>query len=656
MKQWIVRCVAVMLVLLPLKALSEDVKDSQSEIPELEQVVVTAGRVKEKKEDVTTNITVLTEEEIQQSAARDLGDLLSKQRFMIREYPNSLKSVSIRGFRTETHGNDLASHVLILIDGRRSGTGNLEKIMVDNVERVEIIRGPGSVQYGASAMGGVVNVITKKGEGKASVNVDGTLGSWNYNKIAAGVSGQLKDVDFSLHASTESQDDYNTAQGDTYTNTGFDSKERISLSAGWTVLPENRIGLTYTYYKGDGIGSPNYLSDIDPDDYVDHSINTLDLTYGGQTADAFLLWDLRYFIGKDKYETFDPENYSSSHSYFRDTDHQGAQAQITAKWPYAHVTAGFDWTHYEIENSYTTGENTYDNPASFILAKAKLLDNKLVLSAGGRHDWYEVESDDGRGRDETNWSTSLGALYKLLPGMSVRFNYAEAFRMPTADELYMYDDYSAWGFGIWSGNPNLDPEKSKTYEIGLDYSKGSFLTGFTWFYTDFEDKIAYAYDSVEDITRYENVAGATISGIEGTLQFDVGAFFEWSYELTPYVSLTWLTDYDDEEENRDLQYTPEWTASYGVQFNNRDIGFQSRLNLAYISDQDIIDYEGTGKPKLEGYTVADLTLSKTLFSFEEYGKMSIKADIRNIFDERYAVVQGYPMPGRSFFVSLKYLY
>jgi len=603
----------------------EDSKDDNS-ISTLEEIVVTAGRVKEKKEDVTINITVVTEEQIQQSSAQDLGDLLAKQGFMIREYPNSLISVEIRGFKTETHGNDLASNVLILINGRRAGTGNLAKIMMDNVERIEIIRGPGSVQYGASAMGGIVNVITKQGHGKPSVYAQGTLGSWDNQKFSAGASGQFKNFDFSFSGSSESQDDYNTARGDKYFNTGFDSKERISVNAGWTFVPDNRIGVTYTGYEGEGIGNPGRLSQNDLDNYVDHAINTVDFVYDGQTTDGFMIWNLRYFNGKDEYETFDPENYGSKHKYFRDTDQQGAQAQLTVKWDHAHVTAGIDWTSYEITNSYTIdgSENTYDNPAAFLMAKTKLFDDKLVLSVGGRYDRYDVDSDDGQSTDETNWSSSLGAAYKFTPGLSVRVNYGEAFRMPTADQLYMYDDYSAWGFGIWSGNPDLDPEKSKTYEIGLDFSKKSVSGGITYFHTNFEDKISYAYDPVDDVTRYENVDGATISGIEGTLQFDVGAFFYWSYELSPYASFTYLTEYEDEEEDEDLQYTPQWTASYGLCFANPDIGFVSKLNFAYIDEQDIIDYEGTGETRLDSYTVADLTIAKTLFPSKKYGDVSGK--------------------------------
>ncbi len=657
MKHLFVRCFAVLLgvMIFSLPAWGEETIPSETTPQVMETMVVTSGRIKEKKENLTTNITIYTQEDIQQASVQDLSKLLAKEGFMVREYPNSTSSVEIRGFRTDTHGNDLASHVLILINGRRAGTGNLAKIAMDNVERIELIRGPGSVQYGASAMGGVVNVITKQGDGKPSFFVEGNLGSWNYKDASAGFSGQFKAFDISTTLSKSSQDDYNTADGTRYYNTGYDSKERVSFNAGWTFAPENRVSFSYTGYEGEKIGKPDYLSSNDLDDYIDNSLKSFDLVYDGQTADGFLLWNLRYFKGKDEYETFDPST-SNARDYYRDTDHQGAQAQITAKWDFAHVTAGVDWTDYAISNTYTAAgkENTYENPAAFLLAKTSLMDDKLILSAGGRYDKYEVEGDTGQSKDDTNWSSSVGAAYKFTSDLSVRANYAEAFRMPTADELFMYNDYGAWG--IWAGNPDLNPEKSKTYEIGLDYNKGSLKSGITYFHTNFDDKIGYAYDAVTNITGYENIQGATISGIEATLQWDIGSLFGWSYELVPYGSFTTLTEYEDEETGKNLQYTPEWTASYGLRFANGEQGFSSRLNFSYIGEQDISDYEGTGATSLDKYTVADLMISKRLFSFEKYGAVSLKAEITNLFDESYAAVQGYTMPGRTFYAGLRYTF
>ena len=123
------------------------------------------------------------------------------------------------------------------------------------------------------------------------------------------------------------------------------------------------------------------------------------VVYDGQTADDFLLWSLRYFSGIEEYENFD----AGVRSYFRDTEQQGANAQLTAKWDMVQLTAGVDWINYAISTSNMDPgkENTYDNPALFSMAKVKLLDDKLILSAGGRYDSFDIEGDTGDSTDAT---------------------------------------------------------------------------------------------------------------------------------------------------------------------------------------------------------------------------------------------------------------
>ena len=639
-RQRCVRWVLAGLMLWAVPAFGQDSDNTRKEaVYEIDTMVVTAGRIEEKIEDVTSNITVINEGEITQSSAHDLGDLLQEQGFMVQEYPNSIVAVDVRGFKTDIYDSDLEGYVLILIDGVRAGTGLLNKININNVQRVEIIRGPGSVQYGASAMGGVINVITKKGRGKPSFYIEQTLGSWDFEKTAVGGSGKVKSFDFSFAASTESQGDYSTADGDTYYNTGFDSKERISANAGWTFMPKNRFGVTYTGYKAEDVGNPTYFSKNDKTDKIHTSTNSkVDLDYHGETIDGFWAWNLNYFNGENK------RNSDRVNKVPKD-EQQGGQAQLTANWSPIQVTGGVDWTHYE-------KANTYDNPAAFLLTKTRLFDDRLVISAALRYDEYEMEDDAGKSTDDTNWTPSVGVSFKIIPELRLRANYAEGFKVPTAEQLFRYNDY---GYAVLEGNPDLVPEKSKTYEVGLDFIKGSLHSTLTYFDTSFEDKISYVNPTAGYWT-YENIPGATISGLEGNLKLDFASFFDWNVQLAPYVSFTHLIEYENDDTGEDLYYNPEWKVSYGLWFAVPDMGFVSKLNFAHFSDQLITDYEGTGQTSLDGYTVADLTISKTLLTTEKYGEVSLKADVRNLFNEDYAVIQGYPSPGRTFFVSLKYQY
>nr|WP_320012191.1 TonB-dependent receptor [uncultured Desulfobulbus sp.] len=621
-----------------------------------ETMVVTAGRVLEKKENVTTNITVFTEEDIDNLGVNDVGDILRKEGFVVREYPNSQTSVGMRGFNSDSMGRELNSYILILVDGRPAGSVNLEQMSTDSVERIEVIRGPGSVQYGTRAMGGVINVITKKGKKGVHGSLETTLGSWEYDKQRIQVSGASEMFDASLSASRSNQDDYDTGSGARYYNSGYDSKDNINFNLGFTPVENHRLGLVYSHNDHNGVGSPNYLSANDLDDYVENKQDNYDFTYDGQDSEGFLQWKARYYRVNDDYQNYDPTVYGGAPSYFKEVDKQGAQAQMTAKWDFLQLTGGVEWNDHEITNSYSFNNrpSTYENKAGFLLAKTFLFDDKLIFSAGSRYDDFTVEGDQGESVSDENISVSIGAVYKIIPGLSVRANYAEAFKMPTPDELFMYDDYSAWGYGIYAGNEDLEPESSETYELGVDYSQGSFTAGLTWFHTNFENKISTVYNALTNVTKYENIEGATFEGFEGSLQVDVGEIFDWNFELVPYVNFTAMTKYEDDSTGMDLKYVPDYNVSWGFRFAHEAWGFSSRLNCVYYGEQNIDDYEGTGARTLGKNTVVDLSFIKKLYTFDQYGELSLKGEIANIFDEDYALVQGYPSPGRSFYASLNY--
>jgi len=628
----------------------------------LDEMVVTAGRIAEPKKFITTNITVIDEQEIQQSAASDVGDLLAQKGIgAIRKYPGGLTTIGIRGFRTDSHGNDLKGHVLILLNGRRAGTGNVAKIMTKNVERIEIIRGPASVQYGSAAVGGVVNVITRQGKGKFTAFGEGYLGSFSAKELSAGVSGEAKGFDFSGTVTKGSIDDYTTASGSVYKNTGMDSRENLSLNLGYTFLENNRIGFIYNGFEVDKAGSPGYLSSNDLDDYTDKSNKSFDLILDGHTSDDRFLWSARYFNGKDKDAWADPtgsnpDGWDDGILSERETKNQGAQAQLTARLGITQITGGFDWADYDIEATWNPQKTSYENLAGFLLGKVNLMEERLVLSAGLRYDTYEVEVVEPAGKtaDDTNLTPNIGVSFLLTDYLKLRAGYSEAFVMPGADQ--MAADYNVWGTN-YVGNPDLSPETSKTYEGGIDFFYKSLAGALTYFNTDFKDKI-------ESVTRangdrsWDNLGEAKISGFEGDLCFDIGQYFGWGFEIRPYAGFTYLTDYEDKVTGNDLLETSDLTASYGIAVSDYN-GFTTRLNFAYYGEKTITDYE-SGWPyqdiKADSFTVADFTISKVLFSTDTSGRLTLDTGVNNLFDKDYEYVKGYPMPGRNFYLGLRYDY
>ena len=647
--------IAVSLLMTGL-AFADQGESGSETVSTLETIVVTAGRVAEKQKTLTNNVTIIDSEAIEQSPAKDLGELLAEQGFAVRQYPGTLASVGIRGFRTDTTGNDLTSKVLILLDGRRAGTGNVAKIMTKNVQRVEVIRGPASVQYGTAAVGGVINVITRQGSGPISGFVEGQMGSWRYEEGSLGIQGESNGLDFSAAGSRSSMEDYQTADGETYGNTGFDEEESISVNVGYSLNPNHRLGVIYTNFSVDEAGSPSYLSQNDLDSYLDKSNYSVDAIYDGETAEERFSWKLRYFAGKDK------DKYTSpAWSYIDDTitDRKGAQAQLSANLDFVTITGGVDWVNYEIESTSTPELSTYDNPAGFLLAKGKLLDERLIISAGGRYDSYEVEIKRGEGKKEedSHFSPNLGLAYLIAESLKVRANYGQAFVMPGANQ--MAADYIDVFTGAQiQGNPNLSPEESSTWEGGLDFYSNGIFASVTYFYTDFKDKIEYV-SLPGGISSWDNLGEATISGIEGEFNIDIGAIYNWKFQLRPYVRFTYLTQYEDDATGEDLKYTPDWNASYGIDFTNW-MGLSVNFNIAYTGKKSVEDWENQVWPNdaeiitLGSATVASLSISKTLLDSDRWGSLTLKGDITNLFNQDYAYISGYPMPGRSFYLGLRY--
>jgi vitamin B12 transporter len=627
----------------------------------MDEVVVTASRTEESRASVSSNITVITEEDIRQSAANNVGDLLAEQSIgHIRKYPGNLVSVGIRGFSTDTHGNDLQGHVLVLLDGRRAGTGNLAKILTKNVARIEIIRGPGAVQYGSAGMGGVINVITRRGTGN-SMFIEGSGGSYDTAEASIGGTALNNGLDFAGSYTYGTRGDYDTATGETYHNTGINYETGLSANLGYSFSDSNRLGLIFTRYNVDEAGNPGFFSQNDLDDYSNKENYSADLSFEGQCPVTGSKLLARYFFGQDENSWMDPiasnpTGWNMGMLAENKTDQQGAQFQVTGDIGPTTLTAGFDWLDYEVENSWTPNTTTYSNPALFLLSKAFFLDSRLTANIGLRYDWYDVEVKESAGHnaEDGHFTPQVGVAWMLTNTLKLRAQYGEAFVMPSADQ--MAADYLSFGSRV-VGNSDLDPEQSATWEGGIDYSQNGLNGTFTYFYTDFEDKIVTTYLG-DGSQTWENLGDATIAGFEMELAYDFGMPLDWAWEVRPYLNITILTKYEDDTTGEDLQYTSGSNYSAGLVLNNGD-GIFCRLNVAYAGSQNITDYE-SGYPyqdgTLDSTIVTDLTASYRFYENERMGAFTLRGEVLNLFDEDYAYVKGYPMPGRGFYAGLRWEY
>ena len=629
----------------------------------MDEVVITAGRVVEKVQDQTVSVTIIDAEEIAASPARDLGDLLAEKGIgYIQKNPGALTTVAIRGFRTNAQTSDLLGYSLVLLNGRRAGTGNMAMIMTRDVERIEIVRGPGAVQYGSAAMGGVINIITRQGAGPMSATVFGGLGSFGFAEGGGLLSGETEKFDYSIGYARSTMDDYRTADGDKYRNTGFDAKESYSLNVGFRFAETHRLGLMLNGTEIDKVGTPNYLSQNDLDDYRDSDYRAIDFSYNGETADGSLAWELRLFETETEDKSYDPV--ASNPDFWDDgglsfkskIEQTGAQAQIASELDFVHLVTGVDWYDYDVKSTFTPKHSEFETLAGFVLAKSRFLKDRLIVDAGLRYEHAEVKmlNPDGNTENQGDLTSSFGVAYLLNDHLKVRAHYGEAFKMPGADQLAA--DYTVdygWGPIHYLGNPDLDHETSRTYEVGVDYVDKVFSASLGYFYTRFKDKITQVL--IPTGYSWENSGKSEISGIEAQLSSDFVLLGRNDLRLQPYLNFTYFDRYRDLDNDEDLKYMNEMNASYGFGLKMPH-QLSARLNFAYQGRKWIDDWENAAWPapveviEKGGFTVADLSVSQLLFE----SRCTIRASVANLFNKDYSYVEGYPMPERNYQVNLSY--
>ena len=636
--------------------LAGPVQAQETETTKLGPVVVTAGRIVEKAKNVTQSTTIIQREEIAKHQYKDIGGILRNYGVQVDNYAanSSLSQISIRGIRSSTMGMDLQSPILLLVDGRRVGTSNIAMIPMVNVERIEIIRGPASVQYGTSAIGGVVNVITRRGTEATNVTLEAGGGSWDTYKTLGEFSTAAKVVDFSGGASYLTSHNYRTGNNDKYHNSGTDYDVAYSGNLGINFNPKNRLGFTMIGVQADKIGSPDELAYNNHTAYNDRANNSMDFAYDGGYKDAGLSWKGRYFVGKDKYFNADP-NDPFAH-FASETEYSGVQGQLSWQKSILTLTGGADYLDYDTSTRPTKLNNKYYNTGVFGLAKLAFFDESVILSGGLRYDDYKLTFDD---KEDTidHTTPSVGLAWHTTDWLTLRSNYGESYRIPQAQELLGFDN----GWTNYVGNPDLKPEEGKSWDAGFEVNYDSLNLGLTYFRTNYKNKIATRQAGAGWDQQYYNMDGTVkFRGIEAQASYELDGAFGWDFVLRPYVNLTHLFKYDDKDGEK-VPNVSNMDLAYGLNFEKPDIGLDVDLRFTYYGHRHEKTYGRdfpwpTTDVKTGGDTIVDLFVTKTLYEWEEGDKVSIKGEVRNLFDVNYATIVNYPEPGQSFYIGLRYDY
>ncbi|WP_456386963.1 TonB-dependent receptor plug domain-containing protein [Desulfolithobacter sp.] len=678
MKKEIRTALALCLVSTPGPALAGADEDSPANKVTLDEVVVTATRSEESVQEIPARVEVIESETIELTTGDTLTEQLKKNSSVgVIEYPGALAGIGIRGFRPEFSG--ITKHTLVLINGRPAGATNLATVLTGNVERIEVLKGPASSLYGGEAMGGVVNIITKKHTGPLTGLAEIGYGSFATNFEKAALGGGLGDrFDFDIFAQRfEQSDDYEMGNGETRANTAFRTQNG-SLRLGGD-LGAWRIDVSGDLYQGRDIETPGdiaYGNEMSGHKDIDRS--GMDFTLSGPLGDKSRVSLTGYRTNETS------ENYSHYTGWYP------ALVQVE---PYRSYDSETDWLGFQLKNEYTWGQHRFvvgidyqkidresrsynqdgtrrapwspdegrENWAGYLETIWRFMNDRLTATVGGRYDTFDVETKPTPYKTDftpnsenfSTFSPRAGLNYNFDLGIRLHTTIGKAFVPPTAAQLAGYAETDVGGVTmITRSNPDLDPESSITWDIGLGYAQprlGLFMD-VTYFHTDVDDKITTV--TAGNTTTYQNSLSAEMEGLETELSFDIGAPMNWDRSLELFVNATYMFKAEEEEPGGtmgDIHNVADYTINYGLQYS--DEMFEARLNFRNQGPMKDTDWTAAGYPEIEypSFTVADLVVG---ISFKEHHRFTLKLD--NLFDEYYYEKKGYPKPGRGIYASYRY--
>ncbi len=643
-----------------------------------DEMVVTATRSEEKIKEIPAKVEIINEQEIALTSGNTLTEQLKKSNSIsVIEYPGVLAGIGIRGFRPEFSG--ITKHSLILVNGRPSGATNLATLLTDNVKRIEVLKGPASSLYGAEAMGGVINIITKKTTRKFIAKAEAGLGSFETNFQKAALGGPLAEgFDFDFSAGRYDQrgdikmgDDGATRHNTSYRTQNGDLRLGTDLGETW------RVDVKGNLYQGRDIETPGDLA------YGDSQSGKKDIDNYGIDIQAEGELGANNELGITNYITREESDYYKNHfyglpvptyrSYASEINWYGTQFKDTYSWGAHKFISGIDYQYIEKKSrSYRTNgkrkapwspDEARTNIAGYLESVWKFLDQRMTLTGGGRYDFFKVETlatpyktdFKPNSADFTYFSPRAGLNYGFDNGLRLHTTLGQAFVPPNAGQLASYSERRVGNITmVTKGNPDLDPENSTTWDIGSGYDNPELGLSFdfTYFYTDVNDRITRK--TVGFTTTFINSLGAEIQGIEAAASFNLGKVLHWGRDLKFYLNSTNIIKAEEElpgGSTKDIYNVADYTYNYGVKYDDGMV--DGDFHFRSVGKMRDTDWVTPGYPETEYpvFTVADLVLG---VNFYKHHKITFTVD--NLFDEDYYEKKGFPKPGRAFFVSYTFSY
>ncbi|WP_232035850.1 TonB-dependent receptor plug domain-containing protein [Methylomusa anaerophila] len=576
---------------------------------QLDQVEVTANRIEQKVAQSPNDVTVVTGEQIQLKNATTVAEALNGVSGIIVE------SNGGSGGRTIPYilGSD---RIVVLIDGKRvnlpqgvagsNGGVDLSTMMLPgNVDRIEVVRGGGSALYGADAVGGVINIITKKSSGATQGTATVAAGNYGGRLYELSVGGQENKT----HWFIGGHQDLNDGQRG---NAHYEGKS-ANIRLDQDLRDGEALSFTYDYYSSySGVpGSLQYLSLTDYQDILRHNWS---MAYTRQHADG--IRTLRYYDNEQVYS-------GDIGGDFRDQNKVRAfEYQDSARLNRDNLlTWGSEWRKDEVTS---TGEG--NTPHSGITRAVFIQDQ---ISIGDHATWTVGLRHDDNSLYGTHWLPKLSFLYQGNAQTSYFANWGKVFRAPRFDDLYGND---GWGN---TGNPNLRPETGWTAEVGvkskLNAANEATLSVFK---RTLKDAIRWQPEDPSDPwSSYhpQNIDQLTTTG------FNLSLTSRLSEAITSDIGYTYLDSKDQ---------SGAWIGdphnSFHLGFNLRYAHFRQNITASYM------DETGTGASKVGGYFTVNTSLNYDLDP-----QSSLFLTVNNLFDKKYEAYKNYPANRRTFLLGMK---
>lgn len=641
-----------------------------------DEVVVTATRTENDVKKVPASTQVITQEDIKRGGATSVRNALSM-------YANIFQKSKVRG-----GGHDIiirgmeTKHSLVMVNGRRisneadaSGLGNamsLDRININDVEKIEIVRGPSSALYGSEAMGGVLNIITKPSKEQTLLTglehtSEDTSHWWHADTGRIGNFSMTLDARFNkinrsmLDTATES-DPYGTAQTynaslnyyvndhsyvnaymDYYsqhlkTDTGTPTMKPITLttSSGKMSLSGQAMleGTGSKAYKQKNYGI-SWNGKTDKNDWQIQAYmskfnwsTTSNTKVLGSIPPAGMEGMFNYLLQKKNTYDFNHDEHNmwaiEGRDSLRVNDHHrvtfGAE-YVKDKVAGTGLGKNGDGVHNITENGTTksSSEKTLSSYAAYLQDEIEY--GKWFIVPAIRYDHHSAYG--------SHTSPKIGVTYNATDHFRIKANYGDGFKAPSVSQLY-YDLDMEMGRGNWvhlTGNPNLKPEKSKSWDLGVEAEFGKGYGSLTYFDNDVDNLIASIPKGKDsnghNLHRYENVNKARIKGLENTLGYRFNDTLEFKVTST-------LLDAKDTSSGKDLTQRARLSQIYQLIYDDhKDTGWSAVL-------WNQLDYKFvTGKAWESGESVKK---SYSLTNFSLTRKVNkdtrVYGSVQNIFDKK----------------------